>query len=93
MSKGSVIFLAKISSPKWTLNQLFTLLFPFPFECPRRECCWRGRRGESCGRSGETDEVGGVCETEAGTEADAEPRDEDVELLVAWTKVDCLDMN
>ena len=28
--------------------------FPFPFECPRRECCLRERRGESCASSGET---------------------------------------
>ena len=56
--------------------------FPFPFECPRRECCWRERRRESCGRGLERSvEVGGVCETEAGIGADVEGEDEDVDVV------------
>ena len=41
----------KLTRPKRTKNQLLKLLFPLPFCCPRRKCCWRERRGESCGGS------------------------------------------
>ena len=38
-------------------------------------------RGESCGGSRGRIEVGGVCETEAGTEADVEDEDEDNDVV------------
>ena len=40
--------------PSWHQVSCSRYCFPFPFECPRRECFWRERRGESCGRSGKT---------------------------------------
>ena len=56
--------------------------FRFPFECPRKECCWRERGEESpVGGLERPVEVGGVCETEAGTQADAEDEDEDVDVV------------
>ena len=70
--------LRRLARPKRTISQLFKLLFPFPFCCSRRKCCWRERQRECCGRPLE---VGGVCETEAGTEADVKDEDEDVDVV------------
>ena len=65
--------------PKWTINQLFKLLFPLPLllsptilllEREARRVLWDAWRDQL-----------NVCETEAGTEADAEDEDEDVDVV------------
>ena len=43
--------LRRLTCPKRTISQLFKLLFPLPLLLSRKKCCWRERRGESCGRS------------------------------------------
>ena len=43
--------LRRSTRPKWTINQLFKLLFPLPLLLsPRKMLLERERRGESCGR-------------------------------------------
>ena len=73
--------LRRIARPKRTMSQLFKLFFPFTFCYPRRTCCWRERRGESVGGPEGPKEVGGVCKTDAGTEADVEDEDEEFEVV------------
>ena len=67
---------------KWTINQLFKLLFPLPpVVFPEENVA--GERGEESpvgGLEGPI-EAGGVCETEAGTEVDAEDEDENVDVV------------
>ena len=66
--------------PKWTINQLFKLLFPLPLLLSRKKkLLERGEESPVGGLEGPI-EVSGVCETEAGTEADAEDEDEDVDV-------------
>ena len=67
--------------PKWTINQLFKLLFPLPLLLsPKKMLLERGEESPVGGLEGPI-EVGGVCETEAGTEVDAEDEDEDVDVV------------
>ena len=73
--------LRRLVRPERTISQLFELLFPFPFDVPEEKVA--GERGEESPVGGPEGpiEVGGVCETEAGTEADVEDEDEDVDVV------------
>ena len=78
----------KLVRPKRTINQLFKLLFPLPFfAVPEQKVA--GERGEESPVGGpeRAMEVGGVCETEAGTEADVEDEDEDVDVVGGMDEV------
>ena len=82
MFEGSVIFLAEVSSSQADKKSAVeTAVSPSPFAVPEEEVA--GERGEESpvgGPEGPT-EVGGVCETEAGTEADVEDEDEDFDAV------------
>ena len=94
MSEDSVIFLVEINSSQVdNKSAVRAAVFPSLFVVPEENGA--GERGEESpvgGLEGPI-EVGGVCETEAGTEADAETRMRTSMLLVAWTKLGFLDMN
>ena len=82
MSEDSVIFLAEISSSQTDNKSAVQAAVSLsPFVVPEKKFCWRERRGESCGGPEGPIEVGGVCETEAGTEVDVEDGDEDVDVV------------
>ena len=82
MSEDSVIILAEITS--FQVDNKSTVqaaVSPSPFVVPEENVT--GERGEESpvgGLEGPI-EVGGVCETEAGTEVDAEDEDEDVDVV------------
>ena len=82
MSKDSVIFLAKINSSQVNnKSAVEAAVSPSPFVVPEENVT--GERGEESpvgGLEGPI-EVGGVCKTEAGTEADAEDEDEEVDVV------------
>ena len=82
MSEDSVIFLAEINlSQADNKSAVQAAVSPSPFVVLEENVA--GERGEeSCvgGREGPI-EVSGVCETEAGTEADVEDEDEDVDVV------------
>ena len=64
--------------PKRTPSQFFELLFPPPrLMSLKRKLLERGEESPVGGPEGPI-EVGGVCETEAGTEADVDDEDVDV---------------
>ena len=80
--------LRRIARPKRTKIQLFKLLFPFPLllspkkilpEGEAKRVLWGGPEGPI--------EVGGVCKTEAGTEADVQDEDEDVDVVAGVDEV------
>ena len=82
MSEGSVILLEDISSSQAdNKSAVQATVPPSLFDVPEEKVA--GERGEkSPVRSPEgPNEVGGVCETEAGTEADVEDEDEDVDVV------------
>ena len=88
MSEESVIFLAEISLSQ-AHNKSFVQadVSPSLFAVPEEKVA--GERGEESpvgGPEGPT-EVGGVCETDAGTEADMEDEDEDVDLVGGVDKI------
>ena len=78
----SVIFFGETSSsPADNKSAVQVAVSPSPFAVPEENVA--GERGEESpvgGPKGPT-EVSGVCETEAGTEADVEDEDEDVDLV------------
>ena len=82
MSADSVIFLAEVNSSKAdNKSAVQAAVSPSPFVVPEEN--FTGERGEESpvgGLEGPI-EVGGVCETEAGTEVDAEYEDEDVDVV------------
>ena len=82
MSEDSVIFLAEVNSSQADNKSVVqAAVSPSPFVVPEENVA--GERGEESlvgGREGAV-EVGGVCETEAGTEADAEDEDENVDVV------------
>ena len=89
MSEDSVIFLAEISSSqKDNKSAVQAAVSSSPFVVPEENIA--GERGEESpvgGAEGPV-EVGGVCETEAGTEALMQrTRMRTLMLLVAWTKL------
>ena len=82
MSKESVIILEEnISSQADNKSAVQAAVSPSPFTVPEEKVA--GDRSEESpvgGPDGPT-EVGCVCETEAGTEADVEDEDEDVDVV------------
>ena len=82
MSEDSVIFLAQVNSSQADKKSAVqAAVSPSPFNVPEENVA--GKRGEESpvgGLEGPI-EVGGVCETEAGTEADVEDEDEDVYVV------------
>ena len=82
MSEDSVIFLAEINlSQKDNKSAVQAVVSPSPVVVPEENVA--GERGEESPVGGVEGpiEVGGVCETEAGPEADAEDEDEDVDVV------------
>ena len=82
MSGDSVVFLAQINSSQVD-NKLAVQVVvpPSPVVVPEENVA--GERGEESpvgGLEGQI-EVGGMCETEPGTEVDAEDEDEDVDVV------------
>ena len=98
MSEESVVFLAEISSSQ-AVNKsaVEAAVSPSPFDVPEKKVAGEGERGEESPVGGleGPNEVGGVCETEAGTEADVQMwrrrRMKTLMLLVAWTRLGSLD--
>ena len=82
MSEESVILLEEISSSQVdTKSDVRAAFSPSPIDVPEEK--FAGERGEEnpVGGSEGPIEVGGVCETDAGTEADVEDEDEDVDVV------------
>ena len=82
MSEESVIFFAEISSSQVeNESALHAAVSPSPCVIPGENVA--GERGEESPVGGPEGpiEVGGVCETEAGTEADLDGEDEDVDVV------------
>ena len=82
MSEDSVIFLAEVSSSQVdTKSAVQAAVSPSPLNVPEENVA--GERGEESPVGGleRPVEVGGVCEAEAGTEADVEDEDEDVDVV------------
>ena len=82
MSEESVILLEDISSSQAdTKSVVLAAVSPSPFDVPEEKNA--GERGEESPVGGPEwpNEVGGVCETEAGTEADVEDEDENVDVV------------
>ena len=82
MSKDCVIFLAETTSSQVDKKSTVqTAVSPSPFVVPEENVAEeRGEESPVGGLEGLI-EVGGVCETEAGTEANAEDEDEDVDVV------------
>ena len=88
MSEESVILLEKISSSQADKKSAVqAAVSPSTFDVPEEK--FAGERGEECFVGGPEGppEVGGVCELEAGTEADVEDEDEDVAVVVGVDEV------
>ena len=82
MSEHSVIFLAEVNSSQVdTKSAVQAAVSPSPLNVPKENVA--GERGEESPVGGleRPAEVGGVCEAEAGTEADVEDEDEDVDVV------------
>ena len=82
MSEDSVIFLAEINSSQAdNKSAVQGVVSPSPVVVPEENVA--GERGEESpvGDLERPIEVGGVCETEAGTETHAEDEDEDVDVV------------
>ena len=82
MSEDSVIFLAEVSSSQVdTKSAVQAAVSPSPLNVPEENVA--GARGEESPVGGleRPVEVGGVCETEAGTEGDVEDEDEEVDVV------------
>ena len=81
MSEESVIFFAEIRlSQADNKSAVQAAVFPSPFDILEEKFAEeRDDEGPVGGPEGPT-EVGGVCETEAGTEEDVEDEDEDVDV-------------
>ena len=82
MSEDSMIFLAEVSSSQVDTKSAVQATFsPSHLNVPEENVA--GERGEESPVGGlqRPVEVGGVCETEAGTEANAEDEDEDVDVV------------
>ena len=88
MSEDSVIFLAEITSSQVdNKSAVQAAVSPSPFVVPEENITReRGEKSPVRGLEGLI-EVSGVCETEAGTEADAEYEDEDVDVVGGMDEV------
>ena len=75
--------LRRLARSKQTISQLFKLLFPLPLLLSPKKRLLERERGEESLVGGPEGPiaVGGVCETEAGTEADVEDEDEDADVV------------
>ena len=82
MSEQSVVLLEEISSSQAECKSVFrAAVSPSPVDVPEEKVA--GERGDES-RVGGLDgpnEVSGVCETEAGTDADVGDEDEDVDVV------------
>ena len=84
MSEESVVFLAEISSSQAdNKSAVEAAVSPSPFDVPEKKVAGEKERGEESPVAGleGVNEVGGVCETEAGIEAYVEDEDEDVDVV------------
>ena len=82
MSEDSVIFLAEVSSSQVdTKSAVQAAVSPSPLNIPEENVAGERREESPVGGLERPVEVGGVCEAEAGTEADAEDTDEDVDVV------------
>ena len=82
MSEDSVIFLAEVNSSQVdTKSGVQAAVSPFPLNVPEENVA--GERGEETAVGGveRPVEVGSVCRIEAGSDADAENADEDVDVV------------
>ena len=82
MSEENVILLGRISSSQAENKSAVQAAVSLsPFDVPEENVA--GKRGEESPVGGPEapNEVSGVCETEAGTEADVEDEDEDVDVV------------
>ena len=82
MSEDSVIFPTEVNSSQGdTKLAVQAAVSPSPLNVPEENVA--GERGEESPVGGleRPVEVGGVCKTEAGTDADAEDEDEDVDVV------------
>ena len=92
MSEESVIFLAKISSSQVdNKSAVQAAVYPFPFAVPEEKVAAERSEESPVGGAEGPIEVGCVCETEAGTEADVEDEDEDVDVVGGVDEVGPLD--
>ena len=79
MSEENVILLEETSSSRVDKKSAVqAAVSPSPVDVPEEKVA--GERGEESPVRG-PEGVGGVCETEAGTEADVEDEDEDVDVV------------
>ena len=82
MSEDSVIFLAEVNSSQAdNKSAVQAAVSPSPLIVPEENVA--GERGDESPVEGPEGpiEVGGVCETEAGTEVDVEDEDEDIDVV------------
>ena len=82
MSEDSVVFLAEINSSHVdNKSAVQAAVSPSPFGVPEENVA--GERGDESPVGGPKGpiEVGSVCDTEAGTEADVEDENEDVDVV------------
>ena len=79
--------LRKLVRSKRTVCQLFKLLFLFPRLLSQMKMLLERSEESPVGGPEGPNEVGGVCETEAGTEADVEDEDEDVDVVGGMDEV------
>ena len=88
MSEDSVIFLAEVN-PSQTDNKLAVQVAVSPSAVVVSEENVAGDKGEESPMGGPEGpiEVSGVCETEAGTEADVEDEDKDVDVVCGVDEV------
>ena len=82
MSEESVILLREISSSQADNKSVVqAAITPSPFDVPEKKVAReRGEESLVRGPEGPT-EIGGACDTEAGTEEDVEDEDEDVDVF------------
>ena len=82
MSDDSVILHAEISSSQVeNKSAVQAAVSPYPLAVPEENVAGERSEERSVGGPEGPIEVGGVCETEAGTEADMEDEDEDVDVV------------
>ena len=82
MSEESVIFLTEVnSSQAYNKSAVQAAVSPSPVVVPEEKVA--GERGEESPVGGPEGpiEVGGACETEAGSEVDVEDEDEDIDVV------------
>ena len=82
MSEESVILLEEISSSQADKKSVVqAAVSPSPFDVPEEKVAEKRKEKSPVGGPDGPNEVGGVCGTEACTEADVEDEDEDVDVV------------